>query len=333
MSNSKALSGRRTYCMRLKCGALYRQSPYLLALLGVSLFIQKVQNLQNRFQLKAFKVDYCHHPSRGGDAFSQTVDFTKLARLRGGAVNVLAAGMYNMIGFELALADLLQENLNVMVMVDPTPVAVQHWSEVSRLLISKHTSGETLSTGNSFPTDSYVDECWKCDFNPTRLQHLQIALSNISHSLTFNKKERPGRFPIYSLTPLDAAYEFGFVVPALSIDAIGHLKGVWQWDVLKIDIEGSEVPTISTYFEILSNRPGRNQLAKGFPLILLIDFDSARSFGFKEAVDSVQLFVQTYGYRLCEDRNWDITFALELIADEVRCNHGRFRKIQPVTAK
>lgn len=199
---------------------------------------------------------------------------------------IYSGGVGEDISFDLKLQD--KYNCNVF-LIDPTQRAIKHFEEVKNY----YNNGSKFS-GNI--QSDYIKHIGNLKPNFTKFTYINKGLHNKKDTLKFYKQTNPD-YVSQSLIP----NMFGQEYDEVEVDTIKNIIsefGHTKIDLLKLDIEGSEVQVLEQMLD-----------DKIFPKYLCIEFDLLLKK--KDKNGTTQKIVnrlQQNGYNILINKNLNITF-------------------------
>lgn len=216
-----------------------------------------------------------------------------LPPLDGRKLNIVSAGAGLDISFDIEILNTFDA---MVVILDPTPLAKMHLTEVFNHLGEKKTIEYSPSSQQQI--GAYDLEFIK----PENLKFLPKALWNSNTQVKFYLPKDGARDISGSINSIQNFYKptnnFIFV-PTIRLKNVMTLLGLNKIDILKLDIEGA-------LLEVLTDIFSQNI----YPYQLLVDFDEMHFPSFKSKLRSKKLFRLIFknGYNLIHRDNCDFTF-------------------------
>lgn len=222
---------------------------------------------------------------------------------------VLSVGAANDVSFDLGIADVAGVTVYV---VDPTPMAVDHFHFVSRVLKNKTVEFNETHEVSGEQKNGYFEKIHGTFIRDEQLVFIERALSTTdSASVRFYKLHR-GAFAnetYYSLDP-NVYSEETIDVPTVTLQQLAKDRSHnGQFEIIKIDIEGFEVEVLNAMITDAILRP----------ILLLVDHDAARLGKLQETI-SLMKRIENYGYIICRNVNWDAMYVRHDFANILRCS-------------
>lgn len=206
---------------------------------------------------------------------------------------VISAGAGQDISFDIELLNTFDSRV---IILDPTPLAVEHINEVYKHLGQKKTVEYSVSSKQQI--DAYDLELIQLE----NLTFLPKALWNSNGLVRFYLPKKDARDISGSINAIQNYYKTSnnfIFVATIKLDEVMIEQGLVEIDILKLDIEGATL-------EVLTDIFSKNI----YPYQLLIDFDEMHFPSFKSKVRSKKLFKLIFenGYDLIHRDNCDFTF-------------------------
>ena len=204
---------------------------------------------------------------------------------------VYSGGVGEDMSFDLKLENKYRSKI---FLIDPTHRAIKHYIEVKNFYDSKINN----FTGNIQPDYMYNIIDLNPDFN--NYTYIDKGLYREKTKLKFYKQTNPG-YVSQSLV----ANMFGNEYDEVEVDSIKNIMNEYNHthiDLLKLDIEGSEIDVLNQMLD-----------DKIYPKYLCIEFDLLLKN--KDPTQTTQKLVsrlQANNYKILENKNLNITFELRL---------------------
>jgi FkbM family methyltransferase len=221
--------------------------------------------------------------------------------------SVCSVGAANDISFDVGLAEIADVRVHI---VDPTPMAVNHFQRALEVLKKKSTfAEEEQPTGEQ--SKDYFDSMENSFLHTENLVLVEEALSttNAKTQRFYKLDGKAGSNETYfTLEPTLYSKEY-IDVAASTLESLAERYGNRMgFDILKVDIEGFEI-------EVLNHMVDRAHLK---PALLLVDHDGARLGRLEETI-SLMKRLEEYGYLICYNRNWDAIYVRHDFASVFGC--------------
>jgi len=200
-----------------------------------------------------------------------------------------SAGAGEDISFDCALTERFHCQVRI---IDPTPRAIQHFSDLEK----------AVKSGERFPVNNSNEDFYTIpaeDFE--RLRFLPFGLADQDTEFKFYLPQNPAHVSC-SITNLQKTEEY-FTARCLRLASLMQQQGDESVDLLKIDIEGAEYAVIKDMAE-----------TKLLPRLLLIEFDEAHTPLDGNAGTRIQQHIQMLlqaGWRCIAVEGSNATFRLE----------------------
>lgn len=202
---------------------------------------------------------------------------------------VIGVGVGEDISFELLVNDCFKSKIFLM---DATKRAVTHYSEIQKYYNTK----EWTFSGNIQPDYRTMIEGLNVDF--TCFTYIDKCLWNEETELKFYKQENAN---YVSQTFIQNMYGNEFdIVPTTTISNLLKEHNISDIDVLKLDIEGSELAVID---DMLDHNI--------YPKYLLVEFDMKLKN--KDVNNNTERIIQrllTHNYKIIANNNYNMTFTV-----------------------
>ena len=219
---------------------------------------------------------------------------------------ILSVGAANEISFDIGLAEIADVRIHI---VDPTPMAINHFRSALNVLRKQSTFGERQVNGEQ--AADYFSNIENTFTHPENLFFIEEALStNDAKTQRFYKLEgnADANETYYTLEPSVYSSEFIDVASTTLENLARRFGKKGDFDVVKIDIEGFEVEVLNAFVDSAQLKPK----------LLLVDHDGARLGRLDETI-TVMKRLQNYGYIICFNRQWDAIFARRDLAAMFGC--------------
>ena len=199
---------------------------------------------------------------------------------------IYSGGVGEDISFDLKLQD--KYNCNIF-LIDPTQRAIKHFEEIENY----YNHGSKFTGNIQSDYIKHID-----DLNPdlTKFSYINKGLHNKKDTLKFYKQTNPD-YVSQSLVP----NMFGQDYDEVEVDTIKNIMsefGHTKIDLLKLDIEGSEVQVLEQMLD-----------DKIFPKYLCIEFDLLlKRKDHNNSTKKIVERLQKNGYKILINKNLNITF-------------------------
>jgi FkbM family methyltransferase len=201
---------------------------------------------------------------------------------------VYSAGVGEDISFDILLNDIYKSKI---VLIDPTPRAIQHYKEVQEYFETRNPS---KFTGSIQPEYLKTIHASKPDFSA--FSYVEKGLWDRSETLKFFKQENPS---YVSQSVIPGLYgEDCTEVPVISLKELMKERGDTQIDLLKLDIEGAEIRVLNDMLD-----------SQIFPKYLCVEFDLKLKGGDKsQETEKILERLKGASYKVLSDHNWNMVF-------------------------
>jgi FkbM family methyltransferase len=200
---------------------------------------------------------------------------------------IYSAGVGEDMSFDILVQDTFKAQI---VLIDPTPRAIQHYREVQDYYKTKIPT----FTGSIQPEYVETIEAARPDFSA--FTYVEKALWDCSGTLQFYKQKNP---KYVSQTLIQGLFGWDAIqVPTVPLKTIMEELGHKRLDVLKLDIEGAELKVLE---QMLNDRI--------YPTYLCVEFDLKLKGGDKsrETEALIQRLLEL-SYEIRSNEGWNMVF-------------------------
>ena len=200
---------------------------------------------------------------------------------------IYSAGVGEDISFDLKLQ--CKYNSNIF-LIDPTPRALKHFNEITNLYNNK----TNIFTGNIQNDYLHIINDLKPNFS--KFTYLNIGLHSEKKQLKFYKQDNPNYVSQSLIENM-----FGENYDIVDVDTIKNIMNKYnhkQIDLLKLDIEGSEIDVLNNMLD-----------DEIYPKYLCIEFDLfLKKKDNNNLTNNIIERLLRKNYKIIDDKNLNITF-------------------------
>lgn len=200
---------------------------------------------------------------------------------------IYSAGVGEDISFDILISDAYNPNI---FLIDPTNRASKHYSEIQDFYINH------ISSFTGDIQKDYIKMIENCKPNFTKFNYIKKGLWTCNDKLKFYK---PLNEKYVSHTLIENMYSNNYEI--VDVDSIKNIMlslNHTYIDILKLDIEGSEIVVLN---QMLDDNI--------FPKYICVEFDLyLKNVDHKNETSSIISRLKEHGYIMLENDNWNCIF-------------------------